>query len=277
MILIADSGSTKTEWLLSDGNSIAKAYTQGLNPFFVSDEKLMKIIEEELPANFKQNISQLFFYGAGCLDEERRMRVRAGLTTIFTNTEVKVESDLLGASRACCGTHAGIVSIIGTGSSVCHYNGKEIENIRPSLGYIIGDEGSGNHIGKKLLNDFFTGKMPDDLHEKFVKQYGITREKVLTAIYKSEFPNRFLASFSTFAADNIETVYCKKLVKNSLTELFENHIQPLYDKTKLPLNFNGSIAVVFEEILMEICRAKHMEVNLIIKSPGERLVEFHAR
>jgi glucosamine kinase len=282
MILIADSGSTKTEWIFSNESSkdlfnqeLKIAVTQGLHPLFISEENLIKIIEIELPENFKQNVSQLFFYGAGCNGEEQKVKMKSALSKIFPQAKINVASDLLAAAHACCGDKKGIVAIIGTGSSVCQYNGKEIEQIRPSLGYILGDEGSGNHIGKKLLNDFFTGKMPTDLFEKFVRQYSLTRENVIESVYRSEFPNRYLASFALFAAEHIDTVYCKKIVKDSIMELFDHHIIPLYEKSKLPLSFNGSIAFYFQEILMEICRSKNIQVNTIIQSPGEKLVEYH--
>lgn len=275
MILIADSGSTKTEWLFTNGKEMKIAVTQGLHPIFISEENLIKIIEIELPDDFKQNVTQLFFYGTGCNGEEQKSKMKKALGKIFSDTQIEIASDLLGAAHACCGNQKGIVAIIGTGSSVCQYNGKGIESIRPSLGYILGDEGSGNHIGKKLLNDFFTGKMPTDLFEKFVQKYALTRENVIESVYRSEFPNRYLASFALFAAEHIDTVYCKKIVKDSIMELFDHHIIPLYEKSKLPVSFNGSIAFYFQEIVMEICRAKHIQVNTIIQSPGEKLVEYH--
>ena len=279
MILIADSGSTKTEWIFSNESSknllneeLKIALTQGLHPLFISEENLIKIIEIELPENFKQNVSQLFFYGAGCSGEVQKVKMRSALSKIFPQAKINVASDLLAAAHACCGDKKGIVAIIGTGSSVCQYNGKEIEQIRPSLGYILGDEGSGNHIGKKLLNDFFTGKMPSDLLEKFVLQFSLTRENVIESVYRSEFPNRYLASF---ASEHMDSAYCKKIVKDSLMELFDRHIIPLYEKSKLPVSFNGSIAFYFQEIVMEICRSKNIQVDTIIPSPGEKLVEYH--
>jgi glucosamine kinase len=282
MILIADSGSTKTEWIFSNESSknllneeLKIAVTQGLHPLFISEENLIKIIEIELPENFKQNVSQLFFYGAGCSGEVQKVKMRSALSKIFPQAKINVASDLLAAAHACCGNKKGIVAIIGTGSSVCQYNGKEIEQIRPSLGYILGDEGSGNHIGKKLLNDFFTGKMPADLFEKFVLQFSLTRENVIESVYRSEFPNRYLASFALFAAEHMDSVYCKKIVKDSLMELFDHHIIPLYEKSKLPVSFNGSIAFYFQEIVMEICKSKNIQVDTIIPSPGEKLVEYH--
>jgi glucosamine kinase len=275
MILIADSGSTKTEWLLVSKAEVQTAFTQGLHPLFLSAEAMEKIIERELPENFRTNVDALFFYGAGCAFEERRMKVRTVLSKLFPNTKTEIAGDLLGAARACCGEKRGIVSILGTGSSVCHYNGKEIESIRPSLGYILGDEGSGNHIGKKLIIDFFTGKMPTDLFEKFTKQYQLTREELIENVYKNEFPSRYLGSFAPFAHENIDTAYCKKMVRDCFTELFDRHIIPLYEKTKLPVNFNGSVAYTFKNILFELCRAKHIEVNEIIKSPGEKLAAYH--
>ena len=282
MILIADSGSTKTEWIFSNESSknllneeLKIAVTQGLHPLFISEENLIKIIEIELPENFKQHVSQLFFYGAGCSGEVQKVKMRSALSKIFPQAKINVASDLLAAAHACCGNKKGIVAIIGTGSSVCQYNGKEIEQIRPSLGYILGDEGSGNHIGKKLLNDFFTGKMPSDLFEKFVLQFSLTRENVIESVYRSEFPNRYLASFALFAAEHMDSVYCKKIVKDSLMELFDHHIIPLYEKSKLPVSFNGSIAFYFQEIVMEICKSKNIQVDTIIPSPGEKLVEYH--
>lgn len=273
--LIADSGSTKTKWMMYIHGEIVSCETQGIHPSFLSDEGIAKIIQEELPLNFKQNISHLFFYGTGCAEEGRKNRVQNVLENIFTSAHVEVHSDLLGAARACCHQRAGIVAIIGTGSSVCQFNGREIEYIRPSLGYLLGDEGSGNYLGRKMLSDFFTDVMPSHLAEELKKEYDVSRTTVLDGLYSQPFPNRYLASFFPFLYDHKETSYVKSLVKNGFQELFTHHINKLYHKTKLPVHFNGSVAFLFQDILMEVARANQIELGEIIKEPREQLVVFH--
>lgn len=275
MILIADSGSTKTKWMFSNNGEIISCHTQGIHPSFLSDEGIAKIIQEELPQNFKQNISHLFFYGTGCAEESRKERVKNVLESIFIDSVVEVHSDLLGAARACSNNRAGIVAIIGTGSSVCQYNGKTIEYIRPSLGYLLGDEGSGNYLGRKMLSDFFTDVMPSHLAELLKNEYDVSRKAVLDGLYTNEFPNRYLASFVPFLYDHKETAYVKSIVKMGFQELFTHHINKLYLKTKLPVHFNGSVAFLFQDILMEVARANQVTIGEIIKEPGERLIQYH--
>lgn len=273
--LIIDSGSTKAEWILLDNSDKKKIlHTEGMHPLFTDLEKLNHIIDN-LENDFKKNIDELYFYGAGCLAEDGKKIIESVLKNKFPKSKILVESDLLGAARACFGNEKGISIISGTGSAVCYYDGEEIKNIRPSLGYILGDEGSGNHIGRKLLTDYFYGKMTNKIHQQFEIKYGLTREKVIHSIYKSDFPNRYLAAFSTFAADHISDAYIYHLVKKCFLELFESHIIPLQNLHPGNLGFNGSIAFIFQDILKELANENGMTISKIIKSPGEYLAKYH--
>ncbi len=277
MILIADSGSTKTDWILTDENKNKTRYsTVGYNPYFIDSESIYDSITLKLKSQLDgATVKKVFFYGAGCSTPEKVAIVYNALSKCFPNSEVFVEHDLLGAAKALLGDNRGFAAIIGTGSNTCIYNGIGIVKNIDSLGYLLGDEGSGSYIGKKIVKDFMRGYMPPELFDKFSKTYQLSNEDIFDSIYHTTFPNRFLASFCKFADENKEHEYIKNIVRESFNDLFKNLVSryPGYEK----YNFNcvGSVGYIFKDILKEVAKSYKMEIGKMISSPIEDLVNYH--
>lgn len=219
MILIADSGSTKTTWMeVESGNTVI---TEGLNPHFTSDAQFLAACQQVNTHFQLSTLSvQLYFYGAGCGAATQRERVAAMLSKAFGTDDVHVETDMLGACRAVCGHEAGLVGILGTGSNACYYDGRDITLQAVSTGYILGDHGSANHVGRRLLQDYLTGTMPNNIKTLFHKDFPLTNEQFMDAVYHQTNPNRFLASLAPFALRNDSFSYCSSTVLDCLKEWY---------------------------------------------------------
>lgn len=280
MILIADSGSTKTDWRLIDHQkSIHQAYSQGINPYFVSTHDITKIIETELlpalPNNIVNENIEIHFYGAGCSSTEKCNDVKNAIKSIFKNAHIIVEHDLLAAARALCGYNEGLAAILGTGSNSCYYNGIEIIKNQPSLGFILGDEGSGAFLGKKLICDFLNEEMPIDISERIKERFKITKDDVLENVYKKPFPSRYLASFSKFIYQNLKHEYCNQLAIDSFRLFFDRHICKYPRKGELPLGIVGSVGFYYSNIISRIADEKGIPMGKILESPIAGLTLYH--
>ncbi|MCX7862063.1 MAG: ATPase [Bacteroidales bacterium] len=273
MILIADSGSTKTQWALVDANKAIYFYTEGLNPYFVDSNK----VKEALQLVVKEfDISKVYFYGAGCNNEEKNKIIRNGIIEAIPCKEIFIESDVYGAARALFGKEKGWVGIIGTGSNVAYYDGKNIIKHTVSLGYILGDEGSGAHIGKEFLKKLFYKELPLEIQNEFKKHYTAELPEVLTNIYSQPFPNRYLAQFTEFIFKYKETREIKDILLFSFNELFDRHIIPYYQQGDT-MSFIGSVAFIFKDELNEIAQNYGIYLNEVLKNPLPRLVEYHQK
>ena len=208
MILVADSGSTKTNWGLVDNeNNVVSFQTIGLNPFYVTKGIVKNELLLHFPSDINTNyIKNIYFYGAGCSSTERCNIIKSGIEYLFKKAKVYVAHDLIGAARALFGNEKGIVAILGTGSNAACFDGKKITKNISSLGYILGDEGSGAYLGKMFITDFLNNELPNNLYNKFINEYEITKENILDAIYSKPFPNRFLASFTRFLLHNMRNM-----------------------------------------------------------------------
>ncbi len=280
MLLIADSGSTKTEWrLIDDKNKIYQAYTQGINPYFVSWNDISKILENELlPAlpDFIQNEKiEIYFYGAGCSSIEKCHDVKSGIEKVFKHAHITVEHDLLAAARALCGQREGLAAILGTGSNSCYYNGKEIVQNQPSLGFILGDEGSGAYMGKQLICDFLNEEMPKEISDRIKERFKLSKDEVLENVYKKPFPSRYLASFSKFIYQNLKHEYCNKLVVDAFRLFFDRHICKYPRKGELPLGIVGSVGFYYSNIISRIADEKGIPMGKILESPIAGLILYH--
>ncbi len=276
MILIADSGSTKTDWcLVENGQVVQRILTKGTNPFFQSQEEISQEVEEALLPQVKDySIESVFFYGAGCAFPEKNEIVRLAIAQ-HIKAPVEVGSDLLAAARALCGKNSGIACILGTGSNSCFYNGEEIvDNVSP-LGYILGDEGSGAVLGRLLVGDCLKNQLSPELKEKFLNQFQLTPAIILENVYKKPFPNRFLAHLSPFLAQNIENPEVHQLVLNSFKSFFVKNVMQ-YDYQHNKVHFVGSVAVNYKDVLLEAAEELHIQIGTIIKSPMEGLVAYHS-
>jgi glucosamine kinase len=279
-ILIADSGSTKTAWRLADENrNILQFQTQGFNPFLQSSEDISEKLKNELipflPNNVANEKLQIYFYGAGCSSEKNCEIVRKGLSEVFPESEIEIEHDLLAAARAACGHFPGIVAILGTGSNSCQYDGEKIIEHVPSLGYILGDEGSGGHIGKLLIRSVLYEELPQDLRENFFKRYDLTLESMLDSVYKQPFPNRYLASFSKFVYQNIRHPYMLNIVIKSFEGFLEHHICKYSAYQRLKLNVIGSVGFYYSNTLREVAADKGISLGKVLEDPIAGLMLYH--
>ena len=278
MIIIADSGSTKTDWVVLDKNNeeLFRTNSIGFNPYFVSSVDITTEISknEELSA-IASEVTKVFFYGAGTSSDENKEIVRIGLNGIFTNAEFVVDHDLL---AACYATYMGkpaMVCILGTGSNSCYFDGNTMREETKSLAYILGDEGSGNDLGKRLLRAFFTKKMPPHLAKAFDDYYKLTIEELNKNVYRNKFANAYLASFNKFVVEHKDDAFIQKLIYDAMTGFIEYQILPYEEARHSELNFIGSIAHIYEPIIRSVAAQHHLTVGHIIRKPIDNVVEYH--
>jgi N-acetylglucosamine kinase-like BadF-type ATPase len=275
MILIADSGSTKTDWCVSEqGRQLQRITTQGINPYFQTEEAIGQEIRSSLLPELKnKTFEALYFYGAGCLPEKIPMMQSVFAKHLETKI-IEVNSDMLAAARGLSGRNPGIICILGTGSNSCYYDGEKIVNNVSPLGFILGDEGSGAVLGKLLVGDLLKNQLPAGLKEKFLQEFDLTPAMIIERVYRQPFPNRFLASLSPFLNRNIEEPAIRTLVFNSFLSFLTRNVMQ-YDYKRYPVYFIGSIAYYYKEILEEAVLATEMQLGSIVRQPMEGLVEYH--
>ena len=278
MILVADCGSTKIDWcLLNNGKVEKQVFTLGMNAVMLTEEEMRTRLADELaPEMAGYPIEEVYFYGAGCISPEVCGNVARAIQANIPDTKVvEVHTDLLAAARALCGRTPGIACIMGTGSNSCYYDGEKIcDNVSP-LGYILGDEGSGAVLGKLLIGDVLKNQLPADLCQKFLQQYELDRMTIIRRVYKEPQGNRFLASITPFLIQNIDRPEIHALVLNSFKAFFVRNIQQYHNYSNLSVNFIGSIAFYYREVLEEAAAQCGCTVGSIIKSPMEGLIKFH--
>ncbi len=279
MRLIADSGATKSDWILMDhSDEQMSLITPGLNPFYLDTKQITEILNKELiPFIDTKKIDELFFYGAGCASVYKAMTVEDALEYLFPNATIEIESDLLGAARALFGDTEGIACILGTGSNSCHYDGNKIDHSVVSLGYFFGDEGSGAHMGRIFIKDYLLGNLPKEINNAFKKEYNYSRDNILDAVYNLPFPNRFLASFSSFYADHLSNKYIYQLITDSFREFFINQLEKYSKYKDVPVRFTGSVSYYFEYPLRQIANEFEVIVDKIVRSPIKALGEYHSK
>lgn len=276
MILIADSGSTKTDWcMVENGETVLRFKTRGMNPFFQKEEEIREEIEAGLLPEIKGiDPSAIYFYGAGCAFPEKNEMIRRAVNR-YLSVSVEVGSDLLAAARALCGNHPGIACILGTGSNSCQYDGKDIvKNVSP-LGFILGDEGSGAVLGKLLVGDVLKDQLPPALKELFLSQYELTPALILDKVYRQPFPNRFLAGLSPFMLEHLDEPAIWELVTRSFLAFFTRNIKQ-YNCFDLPVHMVGSVAWYYQSVLKEIAFDLGIRLGTIAQSPMEGLIAYHS-
>lgn len=278
MILLADSGSTKTTWVVIDDRLVKKTLqTPGLNPYFLSSDTIEAILMADLvPHLVPDFINEIHFYGAGCSTENNNNMVKDCLKIFFRKAGIFIYHDILGAARSLFGDHEGIAGILGTGCNSCYYDGRGIFSKVPSLGYLFGDEGAGSYLGKSFMGKYLRNELPERIRREFDNQYNLRLEDILNALYNQPFPNRFLASFSEFIAPRQQDPYIRDLVKKSFEAFFEAQIKK-YDRYQhVPVSFVGSIAHYYREILLEAAAEQGIRIETILKSPMEGLIRYHS-
>ncbi len=279
IFLLADSGSTKTEWILiENGGKITSSTTIGFNPYYYSSDQLANSIQTSvIPMIDSIPLEAIYFYGSGISTENKKKNTKAILELSFPDIHIEVEHDLLAAARGLLKKENGIACILGTGSNSCVYNGKDITHNIPSLGYFFADEGSGTHMGKLFIEDYLRDKLPNDIKLIAEEKFNLSIEYILDIIYNQENPNKFLASFSPFVADNINHVYFTELVKKSFRSFFEIYITNYPNYKKLLLKFMGSIALIYENSLSEVAAEFDLSISSIEKSPILGLIKYHSK
>ena len=275
-ILIADSGSTKTEWCLLQGDKRKKLSTQGLSPYFLTAEQMKTILEKELIPKIKDAAPvEVYFYGTGCSNPANAAIVKKAIAHFYKKAVIKVDHDLIGAAKALCGDDKGIACILGTGSNSCYYNGKKIVKNSPGLGYVLGDEGSGAYLGKKVIQYFLYNTFDEDLMERFKARFNTNSIEILEAVYKKPLPNRYLARFAIFLAENRGHFMIENIIEDGLNDFFFNHIYKYRESWSLPINFAGSIAFGFKDVLKDLCNSYELQLGTVIKNPMEGLIKYH--
>lgn len=276
MILIADSGGSKTDWrLLQRDGAISQANTPGFNPYYQPINDLKKNVEETLLPKISEKVDKIFFYGAGVSSEKNQITIQDALKDYFPEAQIEIGWDLLAAARALCGHEPGIACIMGTGSNSCQYDGTKIVDNVANLGWILADEGSGANLGKKLVVDYLRKKMPATLAEQFYARFPFHREDILERVYQQEKPSAFLASFAKFIFQHLSESYCYQLVYDSFSEFYENNVMKYNNYQNLKVHFTGSIAFYFSDILRQVANDKGITVKNILEGPIAGLTLYH--
>lgn len=272
MILIADSGSTKTTWCLLDNERIQTGCTSGINPYFSDKDDIVKTLEKEYALS--GTVSAVYFYGSGCTEAKCPV-VAEALSIYFRADKIEVHSDLLAAARSLSQKEEGIVCILGTGSNSCYYDGSRVVHAVPPLGYILGDEGSGAVLGKRLIGDVLKKRLPDSIIRDFFSTYSLDAAQIIERVYRQTFPNRFLAQFAPFLSDHIADEEIQKLVEDCFSDFIERNVLQYQKAGELPIHFTGGIAFSFRNNLENVLQRYCLQPGKISREPMPGLIEYH--
>ncbi|MDQ6901540.1 MAG: N-acetylglucosamine kinase [Bacteroidota bacterium] len=274
--LIADSGSTKTEWCLLNGKKKTIIVSQGMSPYFINGTKMEAIIANEVVRSLKtKKVDEIYFYGTGCSNPENARMVKKALKNSFADAKISVETDVAGAAKGLCGNEKGIACILGTGSSSCYYNGKRIVKNSPGLGYVLGDEGSGAYLGKKVIQHFLYNIFDEDLRARFDAKFVTTANEILNAVYKEPLANRYLATFAIFLAENRGNSMIENIIEDGFNDFFHTQISKYPESFSLPIHFTGGIAFGFHDVLAKLCKNNRLQLGNVLKNPMEGLIKYH--
>lgn len=278
MKLIADSGSTKTQWYLIDTTHTQSFLTEGYNPYYNSKDYIQQSLVADLIPKINQltttPLQELHFYGAGCGTPTNRELLKTIFSSLFKDVNIEVGTDLLAASRATAGHQAGICCILGTGTNSCYYDGKKIVDNLPSLGYILGDEGAGVALGKQIIQSYFYREMPPELQSKLEQSFDMDRHNILQEVLQGETPSRFLASFAQFAVQHQQNAFIIQLIEQNFETFITRHLYKYRVHGDLPVHFVGSIAFGFQSILTKLLNKHKLTVGEILKTPFPQLLGY---
>lgn len=280
MILIADGGSTKADWIALDASKkeIFRVRTLGLNPAVVPQDELNnRIVNMFQLINIKDEVEEIHFYGAGCGTPKPVAILKEVMESIFINAKISIAEDMLAAVYAASGKAPAIVCILGTGSNSCYFDGEKMHMKVASLGYSLMDEASGNYFGKQLVRDFYYGKMPKRISEEFEKQFNLDADFIKFNLYRQPNPNMYLATFAKFMFEFKDDKYVKKIIKKGFQEFFKYRILPYQATEETPIYFIGSIAFYFRDILEKVAKKNGLQITDIIQRPIDNLLEFHKK
>lgn len=276
-ILIAESGSTKTDWHLHrDDKKPIKVKTTGINPYLQTSFDINSLLSHELKLK-KYQPEEIYFYGAGAGSAENQAELKTILQAFFRPRKIEVHGDMMAAARSMCGKEKGVVCILGTGSNSCYYDGKTMKAQVASLGYIAGDEGGGNHMGKRVLRYYAYNTFDAELKEAFEEHFGSDLNEIINRLYKKPFPNRYLATFTQLLAEHRGHYMVENIIEDSINEFFHHHVLKYRESWKHPIHFTGSIANEFKDVIATFCDNAGLTLGKVVKSPLKGLIDFHTK
>ena len=279
MLLVADSGSTKCDWVFTDGSEKRSTYhTMGFNPFFHPTD----LIESEIRKNTElaalaTQVKFVYFYGAGASHPSRNIIEEEALKRVFTQAEITVDHDLTGAVYATCGDEPGIACIMGTGSNSCYFDGQDVYEEVPALGYVLGDEAGGTFYGKELLRMFLYHELPEKIQQGLIDRYQLTKESIFEAVYNIPNPNVYLASFMRFLSDNRDSKWVRDFIYNGFSKFINIHIWKYENHKDVPVHFVGSVAYHFQDLLRVACKIQRLNIGVITSETVVNLVDYHLK
>jgi N-acetylglucosamine kinase-like BadF-type ATPase len=278
-ILLADSGATKCEWCLAETKRRTRTViTQGISPYFLDAEQIENILRNELlPGLKKPQVDAVYYYGTGTANPDNARMIKKVIAKVFKGATVEVTTDLVAAARGLCGHEKGMACNLGTGSFACYYDGRKIAKLSAGIGYVLGDEGSGAYLGKKVIQYYLYNTFDEELRYKFDEKYKTDRAGILENVYKKPLPNRYLASFSMFLAENRNHFMIENIIEDGLNDFFFTHLCKYNESWKLPIHFTGGIAWAFRDVVMDLCNSYQFEPGVILRAPMEGLVKYHVK
>ncbi|MBP8115325.1 MAG: N-acetylglucosamine kinase [Chitinophagaceae bacterium] len=275
--LIADCGATKGEWCLINNGKKKTIITQGISPYFLSTEQIIDLLQKELKPKLKNvEVGEVYYYGTGCANPANAKSVKKAISKVFAGAKIEVTHDLMAAARALCGREKGVACILGTGSNSCYYDGKKIVKNSPGLGYVLGDEGSGAYLGRKVIQYYLYGTFDYELKGRFDLTYTTNAAEILEKVYKKPLPNRYLAGFAKFLAENRGHYMIENIIEDGLNDFFFNHLCKYRETWTMPVHFAGSIAFGFKDVVQQLCNSYEFELGKVMKNPMEGLVAYHS-
>lgn len=275
MILVADSGSSKTDWMGYRPGEPVRFHTQGINPYFLNAQDIYKIFSKKKDLGINPDeVTEIYFFGAGCSSPDKHEVISNGLSLFFTNAFICVEHDLLGSAYATCGDKEGLTCILGTGSNISYYDGNTVHKSKHGLGYVLGDEGAGTHMGKKLVTSYLYGKMPPELGVLFAEEYNINKESVINKVYQNPYPNTYLASLSKFMTAHTDHPFIAKLIYDVFEEFVQTNIKDYPNYKTVDCHFVGSIAYYYRDTLIKVCEAHGVKPGKILQKPIEGIYNY---
>lgn len=275
MILVADSGSSKTDWMAYSPSQTFSFHTQGINPYFATASDILQILSKNKDMlAVASSIKEVYFFGAGCVTPDKHEIVSNGLSSFFKNAFISVDHDLKGSAYATCGHSVGLACILGTGSNIAYYDGENVFDGKHGLGYVLGDEGSGTHFGKRMLTSYLHKSMPSHLRESFKKTYQVTRDTAIAHIYQTPFPNSYLATFSKFMIQHRQHPFIQTVLHEGFQEFIDTNVRDYENYETLPCNFVGSIGYYYQKELRAVFAANNLTIGKILQKPIEGIYDY---
>lgn len=275
MILVADSGSSKTDWMAHSPSKTLSFNTQGINPYFVNAQDVVKILSKNKDlATYANEIKEVYFFGSGCSSPDKHEIISNGLSAFFTKAFISVDHDLIGSAYATCGNKEGLACILGTGSNISYFDGTEVHKGKHGLGYVLGDEASGTYFGKKILVSYLYQTMPIELREAFKQKFEVDKATVIENIYQKPFPNSYIATFSRFMIAHKDHTFIQEILHKGFQEFVDTNIKSYNNFKNLACNFVGSIAYYYQDELKAVCAKNNLKVGKILQKPIEGIFDY---